>query len=158
MCNCTLLFKIVHVPVPRIQEIPQEHLAERIAEPIVPERIDEQIRDIPVPPIVEEAVDLVPVLPHERLHPRELSHHRPDEIVEAAALMKCARKTSSTKGNVGLTTVYKYSRVRKKSCGCLRNVVSFLHTSFGAYVLTSRASDAVRDLYECNQQVKRRRL
>ena len=61
--------QIVHVPVPRIQEIPQEHLAERIAKPIVPERIEEQIPDILVPPIVEEAVDLVPVLPHERLHP-----------------------------------------------------------------------------------------
>ena len=36
-------FQIVHMPVPQIQEIPQEHLPERIAEQIVPERIEEQI-------------------------------------------------------------------------------------------------------------------
>ena len=35
--------QIVHVSVPRIQQIPQEHLPERIAEQIVPERIEEQI-------------------------------------------------------------------------------------------------------------------
>ena len=73
--------QIVHVSVPRIQEIPQEHLPERTAEQIVPERIEEQIGDILVPPIVEETVDWVPVLPHERRHPRG-----PDEIVQAAAL------------------------------------------------------------------------
>ena len=51
--------QIVHVSVPRIQDIPQEHLPERIAEQIVLERIEEQIGDSLVPPIVEETIEVL---------------------------------------------------------------------------------------------------
>ena len=60
-------FQIVHVPVPQIQEIPQDDFPERIVEQIVPEQIENKIGDSPVPPIVEETVDLVPVLLVEHL-------------------------------------------------------------------------------------------
>ena len=52
-------FQIVHVSVPRIQEIPQEPLPERISEQIVLERIEEQIGDSLVPPIVEETIEVL---------------------------------------------------------------------------------------------------
>ena len=57
----------------KIQELPEVQVTERIQEQIVPERNEEQIGDIPVPPFVDETVEVVvQVIPHERVHPREL--------------------------------------------------------------------------------------
>ena len=47
----------VHVSVTRIQEIPQEHLPERTAEQIVPERIEEHIGESRR--IVEETIEVL---------------------------------------------------------------------------------------------------
>ena len=113
-----------------------------------------------------EAVEIVRSASHEReqLQPVKQSvhtHHRPDEIVEAAAC-ECARKRPPTKSNVRSITVYGHSSVRKRRCGCLRNVLLFLphelqklrsHIQSGKDAM----ADAVRDLYECRQQLKRRR-
>ena len=153
--------QIVHLPVPRIHEIPQEHLPERTAEQIVPERIEEQIGDIPVPPIVEETVDLVPVSPHERLHLRELSHHRPDEIVEAAALSVLENVLHERQRRVDHCVRVLKREKEKLRVLEVRGVVPphELH-SLRSHIQSAKDAMAhvMRDLYECNQQVKRRRL
>ena len=153
-------FQIAHVPVPRIQEIPQEHLPERIAEQIVPGQIEEQIWDIPFLPIVEETVDLVPVLPHERLHPRE-HPHRPDEIVEAAALSVLENVFHERQRRVD-HCVQVLEREKEKLRVLEERGVVPPHKlqSLRSHIQSGKdaMADAVRDLYECNQQVKRRRL
>ena len=154
--------QIVYVPVPRIQEIPQEHLPERIAEQVVPERIEEQIGDISVPPIVEETVDLVPVSPHdERLHLRELSHHRPDEIVEAAALSVVENVLHERQRRVDhCVRVLKREKEKLRVLEERGVVPPHELQSLRSHIQSGKdaMADAMRDLYECNQQVKRRRL
>ena len=134
--------QMVHVPVPRIQEIPQEHL---------PERIAEQFGDIPVPPIVEET---------ERLHPRELSP-RPDKIVEAAALSVLENVLHERQRLVDhCVQILKREKEKLRVLEERGVVPPHEFQSRRSHIQSGKdaMADAVRDLYEWKQQVKCRRL
>ena len=92
------------------------------------------------------------------------SSYNPPSIVHTKSswrqLQECS-KTSSTKSNVSSAIVYTYSSVRKKSCGCLRAVVPpHQLQELRSHIQSGKdaMADAMRDLHEGHQQLKRRRL
>ena len=108
---------------------------------------------------MEEIVDLVPVLPHERLHLRELSPHRPDEIVGAAA--SALENVLHEKQRRVDHCVRVLKREKEKLRGLEERGVVPPHEllSLRSHIQSGEdaMADAVRELKKCNQQLKRRR-
>ena len=137
--------------VENTKEVPQERVQQRTVEQIVRvlvPLIQEQVIVQEIPQIVERIWEQI-------VETIEVSLQ---EHVQALSVLK----KSSTKGNVGLTTVYKYSSVRKKKLRVLeeRGVVPPQELqSLRSHIQSGKdaIADAVFDLYECKQQIKRRR-